>query len=72
MGGLFGGGGRRQQPPPPPPPPPATPTPADTSVVKAGERERTAAKSGIGATIATSGQGLLSSGQTEQRSLLGQ
>jgi len=69
---MFGGGGSPPPPPKPPPTPPAAPTPADTSVVEAGQRVRTAAKGGIGSTIATGSGGLSEAATTERKSLLGQ
>lgn len=68
---MFGGG-KAPAPPPPPPTPPAAPTPADTSVVEAGQKVKTAAKGGIGSTIATGGGGLSEAATTERKSLLGQ
>lgn len=68
---MIGGGGSAPPPPPPPPTPPTAPTPADTSVIDAGTRVRTAARGGIGSTIATGGGGLGESATTSNKSLLG-
>jgi hypothetical protein len=68
---MFGGGGSAPPPPPPPPTPPSAPTPADTSVIDAGARVRTAARGGVGSTIATGGGGLAGEATTGKKSLLG-
>ena len=69
---MFGGGGSPPPPPKPPPTPPAAPTPADTSVVEAGQKVRTGAKGGIGSTIATGSGGLTTEATTSRKSLLGE
>ena len=68
---MSGGGGYTPPPPTPPPTPPTAPTPADTSVVDAGNRVQTAARGGFGSTIATGAGGLSDTASTSRRSLLG-
>jgi len=69
---MFGGGGSSAPPPPkPPPPPPTAPTPADTTVIEAGQATRSKGRTGIGSTVATGSGGLSTPATTSSKSLLG-
>jgi hypothetical protein len=68
---MFGGGGSQAQATKPASVPTPAPTAADTSVVEAGQKTRSASKAGVGSTVATGSGGLTTPATTTQKSLLG-
>ena len=62
----------KMTPPPPPPPPPSPPQMADARTQVMGANQRTRPNTGVGSTLLTGGQGLMSPAITGGKALLGQ